>query len=286
MTDSLPSTSLPLSSVEDSPADLSDFGRLGNWLLSFRDEDRDLLKHSREFRDFIDAAGRLEKAQQQIKRWNANEDVSKAIGHSVEPKRSILQYVVSHEALLCVFDFLESHTLVQVSTTCTRLRELAYQNAKSRCEDFERHRQLTNVMQILRAKEQLDGLDSESSVVPEVDLATLSSVRIPTLLLDGRVVVTRAGDPDYNGVYFCTGCNGNGYVFTKPLFQRIPERGRNQDREVSRASQVLKCTFAKCFSGQVCITMCSQNFLYIQVICMFSPIVNDDLFADSSMVLV
>ena len=36
-----------------------------------------------------------------------------------------------------------------------------------------------------------------------------------------RIKVSGAGDPEFNGIYFCTGCNGNGFLFTKP---RTPER--------------------------------------------------------------
>jgi len=41
-------------------------------------------------------------------------------------------------------------------------------------------------------------------------------VRVPMLGLPRRVLVTDAGDDDYNGIYFCTGTNANGYTFSKP----------------------------------------------------------------------
>lgn len=254
--------SLIRSTAVECPAEM-DFVQLGEWLLSFSDQDRDLLRHTREFRDFTDAACRLEQAKQIVKNWNVNEDIAKAKDRSVESKRSFLQYLLSDEALLCVFDFLESHSLVHASATCTRLRDLSYQNARSRCTEIERERQLTNVMQLLRAKEQIEGLGSQSDLYREegtlVEPASLSTVRIPTLLLSRRVEVSRAGDPDYNGVYFCTGCNGNGYVFTKPRYpsRRVPttesqtDEAGHQSREISDGSQSLKCIFSKNFSGQV-----------------------------------
>jgi hypothetical protein len=69
-------------------------------------------------------------------------------------------------------------------------------------------------MRMLRASEQIDGVGQrEGSFGPFVP--------IPMLGLGRRVRVIGAGDPEYDGVYFCTGCNGNGFLFTKP---RWPER--------------------------------------------------------------
>jgi hypothetical protein len=58
-------------------------------------------------------------------------------------------------------------------------------------------------MQLLRAKEQIEGVGSG---IDE------NHVRVPILLLSRRMLVTDAGDPEYDGIYFCTGCNGNGFV--------------------------------------------------------------------------
>jgi len=96
--------------------------------------------------------------------------------------------------------------------SCSRFRQLARRSATQRTYDVAQARQLNNGMQLLRAKEQIDGLGNGIHD---------SHVRVPTLLLSRRVVITDAGDPEYNGVYFCTGGNGNGFVFTKP---RFPER--------------------------------------------------------------
>ena len=41
-------------------------------------------------------------------------------------------------------------------------------------------------------------------------------VCIPLLLLPYAIQVTDAGDEEYNGIYHCTDCNSNGYVFSKP----------------------------------------------------------------------
>jgi hypothetical protein len=69
-------------------------------------------------------------------------------------------------------------------------------------------------MKLLRAKEHIDGIGHS---------LYNCHVRVPMLLLSRRILVTNAGDPEYNGVYFCTSSNGNGFVFTKP---RSPEQRR------------------------------------------------------------
>jgi len=63
-------------------------------------------------------------------------------------------------------------------------------------------------MQMLRAQEQIDGVRPSEPPF----------VRVPMLGLKRRMLVTQAGDVEYNGIYFCTQVNGNGYVFTKPRF--------------------------------------------------------------------
>lgn len=237
-----------------------DLVRVGQWIVSLSSHDQVLLRHTREFKDFVDATCRLEKAQRNIQTWDGLNDTSEAKDLSIHSTRSFLQCTLSEEAVLGVLDFLESYSLVQIATTCTRLRDLAYRNARARCKEMERERQLTDVMCLLRAKEQIEGLDSGSNLfglnVSPVS-GTLPSVRIPTLLPGRRVLVTGAGDADFNGIYFCTGCNGNGFVFTKPRcpFQRISQRAWNLNKkeENIHGFRNLNCIFARRFSGQVWI---------------------------------
>jgi len=81
----------------------------------------------------------------------------------------------------------------------------------------------------LRAREQIfegggcNVNDSAAAITPGG-----GHVRVPILLLGRRVVVTNAGDPEYNGIYYCTNANGNGFVFTKPRYpiQRSSSRMR------------------------------------------------------------
>jgi hypothetical protein len=221
-----------------------ELGQIGEWLLSFTDRDQiELLRYTREFSDFLDAASRLKRAQRLITQ-NQN-DASGAEDCLAYSKSSFLQNILSDEAVSCVLDCLESYSLTQIATTCTRLRDLVYQNAKSRCKQIERERQVTDVIHLLCAKEQMEGLYSNG---------TAPSVRIPMLLPGRKVLVTEAGDPEYNGVYFCTGCNGNGFVFTKPRYPLATRIARYSDREKEPTScnaPYLNCIFARRFSGQV-----------------------------------
>jgi hypothetical protein len=83
---------------------------------------------------------------------------------------------------------------------------LARRSAQQRSHTLTKTRTLTTPMQMLRAQEQIDG------VMPHY----APFVQVPNLGLKCRVLVTNSGDDDYNGIYFCTSGNGNGYIFTKP----------------------------------------------------------------------
>ncbi|KAG7362202.1 F-box domain containing protein [Nitzschia inconspicua] len=124
------------------------------------------------------------------------------------------------DVILRVFEFLESQSLIRASLTCSRFHQLAHRGATQRTYQIARTRQLYNVMQLLRAHEQIfDGDQINHNT-------TLGHVRVPMLLLRRRIVVSDAGDPEYNGVYYCTNSNGNGFVFTKPRhpIQRVSDR--------------------------------------------------------------
>ncbi len=70
-------------------------------------------------------------------------------------------------------------------------------------------RLLWNAMRMLRAQEQIEGVGPrEGGFGPFVP--------IPMLGLPRRVRVSGGGNLEYKGMYFCTGCNGNGFLFTKP----------------------------------------------------------------------
>jgi hypothetical protein len=161
------------------------------------------------------------------------------------------------DILLRILEFLRCKCLIQTSLTCSRFHQLATKSATQRTYDIATRRQLRNVMQLLRAREQIHYVDSEQErelenqtpasseedvtndngdeneamvdAGDEQDALTRSSsidfsVPVPTLLPSRRILVTNAGDPEYNGVYYCTDCNGNGFVFTKPRFSSFSQQ--------------------------------------------------------------
>ena len=138
--------------------------------------------------------------------------ITSSILVQLPPFNNFLQHLTADDVILRVFEFLECQSLIRTAMTCSRFRQLANRSATQRTYGVANARQLNNVMQLLRAKEQIDGVGTGIHD---------SHVRVPILLLSRRVLVTDAGDPEYNGVYFCTGSNGNGFVFTKP---RYPEQ--------------------------------------------------------------
>jgi hypothetical protein len=259
-----------------------DMEQWGKWLLSLG-KDAQLLSHTREYRDFVQAAQCLERANRHIQIWHRDGEQMNAeegeqeqldVRHCLSSQNlSFLQHLASDDILIRVFDFLECRSLVHVSATCTRCWELAHRNARVRTQDIARERQLSNIMQLLRAKEQIDG-------VYAFDSHHDFHVRVPTLLLSRRVRVSDAGDPEYNGVYYCTGSNGNGFLFTKPRYplQRVHRRRRRStatsvsstsstnslpdedflesattrvDNEAAQSGQPLRCIIAKRFSNEV-----------------------------------
>jgi hypothetical protein len=128
---------------------------------------------------------------------------------------SFLQDQASDDELLRVCAFLECRDLVRLSATCTRLCRLvqvfATDQVHGRRNDdivtFSSGGQSRSVsLQYLRIQEQLQGIAPNDPV----------TVPIPVLLLPLRILVQDCGDDDYNGIYFCTGINGNGYIFSKP----------------------------------------------------------------------
>ena len=122
-------------------------------------------------------------------------------------------------------------------------------------------------MQLLRAKEQIDGVGNVTPNIMGNLQADTCHVRVPTLLLSRRVLVSNCGDAEFNGVFYCTGSNGNGFVFTKPRYpeQRVlrseqasrmilPDEvflDSRLESEVTQPGQLLRCIIAKRFSNEV-----------------------------------
>ena len=120
--------------------------------------------------------------------------------------------------------------------TCHRFHILGEKSAKQRTMNFVSDRVLESNMKVLRAQEQYLGIGS--TVQP--------FVKLPILGLSMRVRVSDVTDTEYNGLYFCTGCNGNGYVFTKPRFSMC-----QSEEVININSKSLLCRIAKRFSGEV-----------------------------------
>eukprot|EP00581_Thalassiosira_minuscula_P007100 CAMPEP_0183702908 /NCGR_PEP_ID=MMETSP0737-20130205/849_1 /TAXON_ID=385413 /ORGANISM="Thalassiosira miniscula, Strain CCMP1093" /LENGTH=530 /DNA_ID=CAMNT_0025929591 /DNA_START=129 /DNA_END=1721 /DNA_ORIENTATION=- len=126
---------------------------------------------------------------------------------------SFLQHLAVDDVLLRIFEFIDCYSLVRTGTTCHRFRELSTRSAEQRTQRLADGRLLRSAMKMLRAQEQIEGVGPREESGPFVP--------IPMLGLRRRIKVSGAGDPEYNGIYFCTGSNGNGFLFTKP---RGPEQ--------------------------------------------------------------
>lgn len=187
--------------------------RCGRWLSSIPRDDVIDLREAQEYHDFLRAFERLGQAHRRVVSSKRNSVRITPVHETYwSISNNFLQYLTADDVILRIFEFLECQSLIRMAFTCSRFRQLAYRSATQRTCDVMSTRQLRSVMQLLRAKEQIDGVGTGLHY---------NHVRVPLLLLSRRIYVTHSGDPEYNGVYYCTGCNGNGFVFTKP---RYPER--------------------------------------------------------------
>jgi hypothetical protein len=242
--------------------------RCGRWLLSIPRQDSAALQQTQEYADFIATFERLASIHRsEVARSRSFMALEDGVATEREPLPSevhrtdfsFLQHMADDDTVIRAFEFLECRSLIQISMTCSRFRELAYRSAAQRTYDVAQARQLNSVMKLLRAQEQIDGIGTRIHD---------PHVRVPVLLLGRRVLITDAGDTDYNGVYFCTGSNGNGFIFTKPRFPerrilradgalRMRENIANADQrgrlesEVAHPGQLLRCIIAKRFSNEV-----------------------------------
>jgi hypothetical protein len=121
---------------------------------------------------------------------------------------------------------------------------------------------LGNNMMLLRVKEQLEG----------TAIDTVCHVNVPTLLLSRRVRVSNSGDQEFNGIFYCTGSSGNGFVFSKPreplrrvdrqsrriLFNDTPtvDSFREEYEAFEPPGKLLRCIIEKRFSSEVRMSVC------------------------------
>jgi hypothetical protein len=224
-----------------------ELGKRGRWLLSVSEENARGIQYTREYREFLVACEKLELAHRNI--LDAQSD------------SSFLQYIATDDILLRIFEFLECQSLVTSTHTCSRFHELAGRSAARRVRHIAKERQLSNNMMLLRAEEQLEG----------IAIDTVCHVNVPTLLLSKRVRVSNSGDPEFNGIFYCTGSSGNGFVFSKPRepLQRVDRQSRRilfndtptvdflrEEKEAFEPGKLLRCIIEKRFSSEVRMSVC------------------------------
>jgi hypothetical protein len=183
--------------------------RCGSWLISIPRDDVVLLQNTTEYRDFLAAFDRLGVAHRRtvaIERQNLMEREN-------NDNMIHINSDAADDALLRIFEFLDCSSLVRTGASCHRFRELCTRSAEQRTHRLADGRLLNHPFKMLRAQEQIEGVGIREGLGPFVP--------IPMLGLRRRIKVSAAGDSEYNGIYFCTGSNGNGFLFTKP---RVPER--------------------------------------------------------------
>lgn len=206
---------LPETSANDM-FDPNHLQNIGRWLQSICSDDIVALRQTSAYQDFLRAFDRLGRTHRRVVAMNrsimevdevANEQ-RKNPSKNMIAHFSFLQQLAGDDVVLRVFEFLECHSLVRTSATCSRFRDLATASATQRTRRIALTRQLDHVMKLLRAKEHVEGVAGSEPHDCHIS--------VPLLGMRQRIIVTDAGDPEYNGIYHCTGTNGNGYVFTKP----------------------------------------------------------------------
>lgn len=185
----------------------------GQWLLSIPRDDIPSLIQTTEYKSFIKAFQSLEQAHCKTTLQNQKKS------YLDDSPASFLQHMALDDIILRIFEFLPCSTLVRTSETCHRFHILSKRSAKQRTMHMEGSFYLESEMKLLRAKEQIEGIRPDHKPV----------VKVPLLGLQKRIFVTGSGDKEFNGIYFCTGSNGNGFLFTKPRNQDAWRQDLRQD---------------------------------------------------------
>ncbi|KAL9191009.1 hypothetical protein ACHAXT_000715 [Thalassiosira profunda] len=251
--------------------------RCGRWLEAIPRDDVVALQRTPEFREFLSAFDRLGEAHRRtvmlerrhlmeseeddmanlsVQQWSAlqppstptrNLNISprnnnmqrpQHLSHPMSPgnarqrRYSFLQHLAVDDVLLRIFEFVDCSSLVRTGTTCHRFRELSNRSAEQRTHRLADGRLLRSAMKMLRAQEQIEGVGPREGEGPFVP--------IPMLGLRRRIRVAGAGDPEYDGIYFCTGSNGNGFLFTKPRSPERRVRVRGGDRSSFASQQIIE----------------------------------------------
>jgi len=217
------------------------------------------LTQTPEYSAFLHAFEKLEQAHREIA------SSRREIGLE-DHTESILQCISDDDVALRICEFLNCQNLVTLSETCNRFHSLCNLSAKQKTARMNGSFYLESYMKLLRAKEQTEGI-----------LPHCRSVRVPLLGLKRKVIVSECGDPDYNGIYFCTGSNDNGFLFSKPRFNCIgwQRRRRRTDGEPGKPPTVkvqgeeifpennpdrfLRCIVSKRFSDETILWHMSKE---------------------------
>lgn len=245
----LSETTINSTAASENSVDLLE--RYGRWLVSIPRDDALALQQTPEYHQFRIVFEQLGHAHRTIISQN------RTIQNETRPKNySFLQHLAVDDVVLRVFEFMECSVLLQTSLTCHRLRNLAKKSAIQRTQGLTQACTLHSSMKMLRAQEQIDGVNPSQPPF----------VRVPILGLHRRICVNQCGDEDYNGIYFCTQVNGNGYVFTKPRHppslsnhQRPVSRQTRQRSKKSKKARPLQCIFAKRFSNETILWYLSKE---------------------------
>mmetsp|Transcript_4267 Transcript_4267/g.4690 ORF Transcript_4267/g.4690 Transcript_4267/m.4690 type:complete len:373 (+) Transcript_4267:132-1250(+) len=196
-----------LRSSSNTTFDRDELEKCGHWLVSIPRDDVMALRETPEYEDFLRVFEKLGHAHRSVLLATTNKlEGTMQLEHQQDSSFSFLQHMAVDDVVLRIMEFLECRSLIRSSTTCSRFRDLTHKSATQRTHQFGKERQLDHVFKLLRAKEEIDG----SATLQDCNMP------VPMLGLPKRVLVTEAGDPDFNGIYYCTGCDGNGYIFTKP----------------------------------------------------------------------
>ena len=293
------------------------------------------VEDTQEYRDLMLALQRLEllhRPQQQHQQQQHHHD------------SSFLQHDATDGILLHIFSYLPCRTLVHTVITCTRWCHLTKQYAiyrttkrphlqreqqlqqpkqKAATTMIRHRRQLSSPLQLLQAYENILGIQHDESNSTSDTTTTGTShtymskynanVPIPILLPSQYPIrVTDCGDDDYNGIYYCTGCNGNGYIFTKPRNTTSPttstttstttsgnhtmarprrmnihstvtktvsdylDMADSEDIEIS--GQPLRCIIARRFSNEVRTMLCRLYILWLLICLWYKSYTNTNAF--------
>lgn len=193
-----------------------DLGSVVHWLdgINRRSDIHDL-KKTNEYEVFMKAFQALEQSHRR----------------AVSTNKRLSLDIISDSIVIRICDFLNCFQLASFSKAGSRFRTLCNLSAKQRTSHLNGRWNIQSHMHLLRAKEQAEGI-----------LPNSIAVRIPLLGLEKRVYVSSCSDHDFNGIYNCTGINGNGYVFSKPRFgnpQRVIDTDAAADADADARGEDL-----------------------------------------------